>query len=312
MRVFSIDFKEGVNDAIQQGAEALSENITATLKELLETKHLYQSIDTLSYEVILKAVESNFRGIYVDMVRQRIGELWSRSWHALPLSQKREGPVLSLWRTGPTGLFILSFRIPHLKLFCHRCDRVEVFNHLSGWDMLETDVAGTGATPDDNKPTTQIFVLSFLCQSCKSIPEVFLVRRKGNKLTLSGRSPIEHVEQPHDIPKPISRYYSGAVIAHQSGQTLAGVFLFRVLIEQWVQSQARTKDLKVDVALEEYMEGLPNDFKARFSSFRALYEKLSADIHRATGSADLFEDAQQQIVEHFKARRLFKLPKKRL
>ena len=224
--VFSIDFKEGVNDAIQQGAEALSENITSTLKELLETKHLYQSIDTSSYEVILKAVESNFRGCYIDAVRQGIGGLWSRSWHALPLSQKREEvPVPALRHPGPTGLFILAFRIPHVKLFCHRCDRLEAFNHVSGWDVLENDVAGTVQPRTENKPTNQIFVLSFLCQSCKSIPEVFLVSRKRNKLTLSGRSPIEHVEQPRDIPKTIARFYSGAVVAHQSGQTLAGVFL---------------------------------------------------------------------------------------
>jgi hypothetical protein len=115
------------------------------------------------------------------------------------------------------------------------------------------------------------------------------------------------VEQPRFIPKAIARFYSGAVVAHQSGQTLAGVFLFRVLIEQWVQSQSEKKGLKVDQALDNYIIGLPKDFKERFPSFRSLYEELSADIHSATGSAELFEKAGKQIIEHFDARRLFKL-----
>ena len=299
-----------VQDAINQGAEAMSENITSVMKELLETKHQYQSIVTSFDKVVLGAVESTYRGLHANGIKHGIGRLWSGAWHALPQSQKRESPAHFLWLSAPTGPSILAFRIPHVKLFCKRCDRVEAFNHVSGWDVLETDVGGTGATQDENQPTTQIFVLSFLCQSCKGIPEVFLVRRKGEKLTLSGRSPIEHVEQPRDIPKPISRYYSDAIVAHQSGQTLAGVFLFRVLIEQWVQSQTSTKGLKADSALEEYMGGLPNDFKGRFPSFRELYERLSTDIHSATGSADLFEEARQKIVDHFEARRLFKLPKK--
>jgi hypothetical protein len=55
------------------------------------------------------------------------------------------------------------------------------------------------------------------------------------------------------------------------------------------------------------MATLPADFKNRFPSMRALYGALSADIHTATGSTVLFERAQQEIVEYFELRLLFKV-----
>jgi hypothetical protein len=55
------------------------------------------------------------------------------------------------------------------------------------------------------------------------------------------------------------------------------------------------------------MESLPKDFKAHFPSLRALYGDLSIDIHQAKGSPGLFERAKETIVEHFDARRLFRL-----
>jgi adenylate kinase len=73
--------------------------------------------------------------------------------------------------------------------------------------------------------------LSYQCQSCKGVPEVFLVRREHLKRTNAGRAPIEHVEVPKDIPKHVSRFFRGAIVAHQSGQTLAGIFLLQTLIE---------------------------------------------------------------------------------
>jgi hypothetical protein len=292
-------------DVIQDAALVLSGNITSTLKELLETKHLYQSIATSDAAGMYKAFLSGVtRGVETKSVETEVSRLYRGSWHAWQSSEVWKGPLLH-----PTDSFsdTLVFRVPDVKLFCHRCDRVEAFNYILGQAVLGSYMAPMGANLGEGQSTTQIFVLSFLCQSCKSIPEVFLVRREGNKLTLSGRSPIEHVEVSHFIPKAVARFFSGAIVAHQSGQTLAGVFLFRVLIEQWVQSRAKKTGSKIDQALEEYMDSLPKDFKEKFPSLRKVYEDLSADIHSAAGSAELFEEARQQIVEHFDARRLFKL-----
>jgi hypothetical protein len=155
--------------------------------------------------------------------------------------------------------------------------------------------------------TVQVFVFSFLCQSCKNIPEVLLVRREGFKLTNSGRSPIEHVDVPPDIPNSMKRFYRGAVVAHQSGQTLAGIFLLRTLIEQWARSKAPPGQLLADAVLDAYMAPLPENFKSQFPSLRKLYEDLSVDIHIAKGDPTLYEETRAEIVRHFEARRIFRL-----
>jgi len=85
------------------------------------------------------------------------------------------------------------------------------------------------------------------------------------------------------------------------------VFLLRTLIEQWVKQAIGQPDLQADKAIDAYVKRLPSDFKDRFASLRAEYSDLSDDIHRAIGSTDLFDSAKLLIIEHFEARKLFKL-----
>jgi hypothetical protein len=121
---------------------------------------------------------------------------------------------------------------------------------------------------------------------------------------------MEHVAVPIAVPAAVRRFYVGAAIAHQSGHTLAGVFMLRTLIEQWARLTTASTKRDADQVLDEYMDTLPTDFRDRFPSMRALYSELSADIHSATGSVELFEKARKEIDEHFDARRVFKLPDK--
>jgi hypothetical protein len=127
------------------------------------------------------------------------------------------------------------------------------------------------------------------------------------KLILCGRAPIEEVEVPSVIPKKISKYFSDAIVAYQSGQTLAGNFLLRTIIEQWCRSKIQEPSLKADEIIDKYMESLPDNFNSQFKSMREIYGKLSDDIHKAIGSPGLFEEAKDAIIEHFEARRIFRL-----
>jgi len=285
----SIGYEEELNGLLRR----LGEAIAGALKELLEGKHLYQSI----------AVD--FERPLADLPRQsesrrqmddELLALLNADWMARDRADRRP-PLL-----GARGV---SFSTPDVKLFCTTCDRIEAFNSVSSEDLTER--GHPTVSRDPSGAAVQAFAFSFQCQSCKGIPEVFLVRRQGGKLTQSGRAPIEHVEVPDVVPKSVQKWYSGAVVAHQSGQTLAGLFLLRTLIEQWARETTRQPNLPADRVLDTYMDLLPQDFKARFSSLRDLYGKLSDDMHRALGSVELFDEAIRGIVEHLEARRLFKL-----
>lgn len=118
----------------------------------------------------------------------------------------------------------------------------------------------------------------------------------------------------------MQRFYSGVIVAYQSGQTLAGNFMLRTLIEQWVRLDTKAErgqreeaaepteaKWKADQVLDVYAEKLPEALKGRFGTLKDSYSDLSADIHSAAGSADIFEKSRADIERHFDARRVFEL-----
>jgi hypothetical protein len=284
---------------INEWQRLFEQRITLAVKSLLETKHLYQSI-TLEYEDLFDTIGEGeiTEQQPLEDIKTSFSESLQANWFAI--DRFNPNYLTSGIRPSP-----FCFETPDIKLFCHKCERVEPVNSISSTDFFQRE-----STPRyflTSGQRVQVFVFSFLCQSCKSVPEVFLVRRQGLKLTHSGRSPIEHIDVPRVIPNPVKGYYSGAVVAHQSGQTLAGIFLLRTVIEQWARFLIPHAPRDADKLLDAYMGTLPDDFKTRFASFPSLYENLSDDMHAARGNADLFERALAKIEEHFEARRLFRL-----
>jgi len=62
----------------------------------------------------------------------------------------------------------------------------------------------------------------------------------------------------------------------------------------------------IEALFAEYAAELPDDFKQRFPSLKTIYDQLSEDIHAANESSELFEQAKQQIKEHFNGKRHYK------
>jgi hypothetical protein len=253
----------------------------------LESKHLYQTV-TLAYEDLIEGLEA-----------KDFSESLQANWFPIDRVNPNDY-ILSGAKKSP-----ICFETPDVKLFCQPCNRIEAFNSISSEDFFQRESRPRFSMISGQR--VQIFVFSFLCQSCKSTPEVFLVRRQGLKLINSGRAPIEYVEVPTAIPKSVKPFYRGAVLARHSGQTLAGIFLLRTVIEQWSREVTCQPDSWADEALEAYMETLPEDFKQRFPSFPKLYTDLSADMHTARGDPALYEETRAEIVRHFEARRIFNL-----
>jgi len=281
--------------------EQAASDVTAALRLLLERRHLYQSV------TVVRHGELELENGAVSLGAQQVARLTLLPWLPLdPVSPGRKSEVGSPYGVAPNDLYI-RFLPPDAKLFCTVCARLEAFNPVSLEEFLSRDGTHGFETKTAGKNTVQVFVFSYQCQSCKGVPEVFLVRRQGLRLTLAGRTPIEHVEVPASIPKTVSKFFSGGVVAHQSGQTLSGLFQLRTLLEQFARSTTTSTSTWADAVMEAYMETLPPDFKARFPSMRSLYGELSADLHSATASPELFDKACQQITEHFEARKLFKL-----
>jgi hypothetical protein len=273
--------------------------VSAAFGRLLQSKHLYQSelVDTSFVEKELENVDRQT----VAAVRAYVDPLLKDRW--MPSQpEMRRAPFI---REPNVPNRLLWFETGTAKLFCETCDRIEAFNPLIIEDI--TAQSGYEARPPQ---TIQVFASTFLCQSCKAVPEAFLVRRVGMKLTLCGRAPMEHVGAPSYIPKNQQRYFSGAIVAFQAGQVLPALFMLRTTIEQFVREQSG-KPVNTPEALaaafDSYMKSLPEAFRSTFPSLSDWYARLSIALHSADASSELFDTSRFAIEKHFDARRIFEL-----
>lgn len=291
---------QSVGQAIALHREAIRSTIEASVKGLLENKHLYQSI-----EVEIDKASQSFRKFVPQQFSAAVPYMeGAQEWPWLVADHDSLQELLAAIASKQTQNHV-QWSIPDVKLYCKVCGRVEPFNGQSASNLINKQNPEVGGIRFRGK-LTQVYCCTYLCQSCKLVPEVFLIRRHGARLTLCGRAPMEHVQTPRDIPKEVASYYSDAVVAFQSGQTLAALFLLRTTCEQWARRFALPTD-PADVAIDKYMESLPDDFKGRFASIRAIYGELSAAIHSANGSSELYEKCSALIAEHFSARSIYKL-----
>ncbi|ROZ71478.1 hypothetical protein [Ramlibacter sp. WS9] len=293
-----MEFYKTAQGAISGYHEALGAGIADALKTLMETKHLYQktAVDSSAIRAsFLPKVANHIRDEAVQMGHYAI-DAAVVGW--IPSTNQKE--VLGFFSGGANEPKVV-FTPPDIKVYCTReCHRLEAFNLVSVFQVVRKD--------ESKKPQQieELYAFTYRCQSCKSTPDAFVVRRHGGKRELTGRSPMEHVEIPAVIHKDIAKYYSGALLAYQSGQHLPALFMLRTACEQFARKWA-APTARADEAMDRYMASLPEAFKSHFPSLKDIYSQLSADIHGAIGSSELFVQMTEKLVEHFEARRLYKL-----
>jgi hypothetical protein len=281
-------------------------------KELIELKHLYQNLNikTPSQEFVLKEIKDLLAGSTdpssgLNETSELIISLLSIiEWKVIDPYRSNAGYILA-GHGNYEEIVNLRFSLQTVKLFCGICKRTEPYNFQQGQDLLANT---RGLNLHTHSVSEQVFSLVYQCQACKGRPEIFLVRRLRNKLTLSGRDPMEQFELPSYLPKGQRKYLSDSFIAFNSGQVLAGIFLMRTFIEQYVRNvSSNPNNQNIEALFSEYLSEFPEDFRQRFPSLYAIYTKLSEDIHEAKGSEVLYRSAIDDIYKHFDAKRLYDL-----
>jgi hypothetical protein len=279
----------------------VNNSIKGQFKVLLEEKHLYQSVIALDFPQLLSSLS---RRILLDAQRyafQRFAEEVSEE--RMIVSEQQ------LFSTSNLPQLVLLLQ--NVKLYCSTCKTRETFSPT--WYKDATDGIMERHNHDHRialpPPRFQMFVLAYQCETCKSAPVTFLIERQAWKLTMAGRSPFEEVDVPNYIPKTERWLFSEAIVAAQTGNTLAGLFLLRTFIEQFGRRQTGIKDRQTGEAiLDAYQALLPEKQRDHMPSLKSWYEKLSVPIHAANADTDLFKEARTAILEHFDFRRLYKIP----
>ena len=207
-----------------------------------------------------------------------------------------------------------------VRTHCQVCDARTPFNPVAffGFEAVE------GWTGEGRSEDEQHFGYSYECQNCpgpKRGRVVFLAIRRGGKITLCGRDPLEAVSVEVRVAKSLQKFVSAALVAHHAGQTLSGLFQMRTFIEQFWRTvpaveTARLEALKAgkrlsgDELADIYAKPLPELFKAQFPSLGKIYSDLSAAMHDAKQGDEavaVFTAALAAINKHFDALRVFDL-----
>jgi hypothetical protein len=215
--------------------------ISDALRELLENKHLYQSVtvsrDSLDQykakmmaDAILAARSTPGDPAYIQpsIGPTRVQKECDASIRAVLEAAWNPLPRQLFSASVPSPVIEVTFMLPTVHTFCPTCKKLWPFNPNPQQGFSIVFPQSMFFLPIEK---CQVFVVAYQCQSCKDEPLVFVVRREGMKLTLCGRSMIESLPIPKSLPKSVANYYSDAHIAHNAGQTLAGLFLLRTFVE---------------------------------------------------------------------------------
>ncbi|MSU56690.1 MAG: hypothetical protein EXS35_00645 [Pedosphaera sp.] len=316
-----------------QLVEFLSRNIIAGLKELLETKHLYQSVTIPTQdldEIIRTGVEEHKKEVRLagpttnysnpeeagqtlsELLHKNVTRLLASHWDFDSETNSYPGarPVSTGYNQGLPPLQMPSVRVSCDNALC----KGSAQPHNSGYIGLRE---GLGVySVDNNGPALQIFSFPFQCQNCKGEPLIFLVKRDGQKLTLVGRSRITEVSVPHFIPDAQQKFYRNAIIADQTSFTLAAALYLRTVVEQHFYQTVPAAEIQSirgiptgDELADLYAKTLPKNFPESFPSLKKAYSDLSAIVHSGKEndqSKKSFTLIRAAVDGHFKAVQLFK------
>jgi hypothetical protein len=286
-------------DAPSSLYQIIPKTISQAFRSLLNTKHLYQSVEIAERSVrqaIAKAVLSyqQSTSIVIDRPKHEKETLNPLSAGWVPMWIPAPGPIQPP-PSYPHGVTV--FELPTVETFCELCKKDQPFNPRP----MQT---GLLFHEPSGKSQEQVFGLAYICQGCKRFELSFMVTRTGLKLILSGRSVMEGVQVPRYVDRAVARFYSGAVIAYDCNQVLAALFMLRTLIEQYMRLTLLPATFETaDDLCDGYNATLDVSFKGIFPSLPAIYSKISAAIHEAREDEDLFESQLKEIEKHFRAKK---------
>ena len=299
--------------------EKARSSASASVQTLLEHKHLYQSVevnisvdreevknlvdmgDEYATEDLLFVVPIYLYDEYIDAgldhSRETLEAVPWRFW----IDQPDPGDINS----ASLEYKFLDIQLPYIKVACDFCDdTVQPHNPVQVNGLKDGVAAELGSQK-------QLFFFSYLCQSCKRESVIYVVRREGKRLTIVGRSRFESVPIPKAMKKlpEARRFYRNAIIAFNTGRTLASLFYLRTLIEQYFRRViAVDNDERIsgeDLA-KSYRKLLDKEFPMKFDTLGNTYDSLSDALHAACDDEELYTSARANIEKHFEA--LARLP----
>ncbi len=306
----------------------LGDEIISCIKDLLETKHLYQSV-YINGDIVQKLIDeaesspaaelekaclkaasvlpgkhsfspksvfeqflTRYKKEISDTKDFILGTFWTFSTDACSQPSIEKSEIFNE---------VTHFMLPTISVPCTQCKAVKPA-HNSGFREQKYDWPPISwkITRNNHEVPCQTFTFPYHCQACKKEPLVFLVHRVGSKLTLAGRNHFEDIHVPNFIPKDESKFYKDAMVAFNTGNILCGLFQLRTTIEQYMRRVTGIKNkISGEDLADDYSTLLDEEFPRKFPSLKTVYSELSKCIHAADNNAEQFQKSKGDMERHF-------------
>jgi hypothetical protein len=291
------DYFEGVRSGRKESPDvenAFQDECARMIKELLETKGLYQNVRV--NDAIFKKLPPGF----VQEFRKRPVVPYSRGEG----DDYRHGRRVN--GTQPLGTaqdeMDARFYLPNVTLDCPRCARPNSFLSMT------CSLAVCGPYPILGEDTEQVFSLVYRCSICRSAYVVFQVLRKGFKMQLTGRSVAFRPAIAKEWPKEIEGIVKDAFSAAAENDMAGAYYHLRTAAEFYLKKECGIAvEVKIDGSelCEKYNAMIDERLKSGFPSFASIYAELSAGLHSRVVTPERFTKLANDFVAHLKAKELF-------
>ena len=284
------------------------EAICEAIVKALETKGIYQNlfIDTSFIFPFSNGLEFDTKdGIAFPTL---VKEFNLRPW--VPVSRTKGNKTKMPAYNGPTQILetpieemYIKFYLPEIETFCKSCKKVTV--HLS---MIESIFDGRDELFDKSDTTQQILIPYYNCGVCYNDVVIYLIKRKGNKITICGRTERLRYNVDKIIPIKFKEIIEDALSAVNENDLYAGFYHLRTFLEHYMKEVLQiphVEQKRGDELVRMYNESLNNKFLSSTISFSVVYDKLNYNLHSRNGEHTDFYKFLEDIYNHLKAKELF-------
>lgn len=273
--------------------ERFANELLDSVCKLVGSRHVYQTIDAsptspLANEIGATRLEAEKLPGQSEKPSAYPGLFRDQRWTILHHAAQKSGAIC-------VGLH-------RITLVCYACGKAQPHDCLSATEFPPK------RTPEP-AATVQEWCLSWSCNDCDSVTS-FLVRRKGWKLTLCGRSPAEPFELDRIFPKDEARYFGQSIQAARCNHLLAATCVLRIAIEQFMRRRTSLeKSTEAKEIVKAYGGTLPPELSSFIPSLGECYADLSAMIHAAHEDADAYIRIWGRVHQRFKVLETHRLPR---
>lgn len=282
--------------------------ICEALVEIMQSKGIYQNLSINSSFIF--PFSNGFEFDTKDEIAfpKLVKEFNSRPWAPVSRAKGNKSNMPAYKGTTqiletPIEEMYIKFYLPEIEAYCKSCKKVTV--HLS---MIESSFDGRDNLFPKSDTMEQILIPYYNCGVCYNDVVVYLIKRKGNKITICGRTERLKYQVDKIIPVEFKEIVEDALSAVNENDLYAGFYHLRTFLEHYMKEILQIpfeEQKRGDELVKMYNESLNNKFLSSTISFSVIYDRLSFYLHSRNGEPTDFFKFLEDIYNHLKAKELF-------